>query len=305
MQLVMRCDDFGYTEIFNLGFKKVLNEGIITHAEIMADTPGAVDAMETIKKYPWISVGWHIHWWGKPSAEPSKVRSLLDENGFFKFRRGMWNAAYETLSLDCNEEEFYIEMESEIQKFITHMGRAPDVVGAKPSNTPMGRALARVCDEFGIAVGAYTKVDMFIPGKIYPPSERFKDSKLYMPAQNFTVYAPRYSPDSYVRNCTYDPLGYMLNDVDHILEREATMIAWSPGYIDDYMLEDFMYWYKNDPMYFEPSMLKDITALCSPALREWIIKNKVELVSLTDAIYGTKNYQNYLRFNKNEDNIKK
>ncbi len=38
----------------------------------------------------------------------------------------------------------------------------------------------------------------------------------------------------------------------------------------------------------------DIKAMCDPKLKQWIIENKVELVNIKDALYGSQDYQNYL-----------
>ena len=39
---------------------------------------------------------------------------------------------------------------------------------------------------------------------------------------------------------------------------------------------------------------KDVEMLCSDRLKEWIIENKVEVISLHDALYGTRDSQNHL-----------
>ena len=53
MKLVIRADDFGYTEEFNRGTIEAIKHGIVTTVDMMLDTPGTLDAMERIKEYPW------------------------------------------------------------------------------------------------------------------------------------------------------------------------------------------------------------------------------------------------------------
>ena len=50
-RLVYRADDIGYTKAFNDGAFKAIEEGIVTSADIMLDTPGTIDALERIKNY--------------------------------------------------------------------------------------------------------------------------------------------------------------------------------------------------------------------------------------------------------------
>ena len=40
---------------------------------------------------------------------------------------------------------------------------------------------------------------------------------------------------------------------------------------------------------------EDVAALTSPVLRQWIRVHKIELINFRDALYGTHEYQNYLR----------
>ena len=66
MKLIIRADDVGYTKIHNLGTFQTIDEGVVTSADVMLDCPGTVDALEQLKERPWISVGWHAHFWGAP-----------------------------------------------------------------------------------------------------------------------------------------------------------------------------------------------------------------------------------------------
>lgn len=298
MQLVMRCDDFGYTPVFNLGLKKVLEHGICTHVELMSDTPGNIDAMETMRKYPWVSVGWHQHFRGKPVLPAEQVPSLVNEKGQFKFRE-VWTK--ETFNEEArrkkfegvNYDEMVAELRAELDLFLKYMGRVPDMAGARPGNVA-GDATIQVCEEYGIPYQCSRRVGP--DGRISEPMEKWKHVKMTTIHQpGHPVYLVRTNEDSYIRNCTYDPLTYVLNDEQHVLDLECGCMAWHPGFYDDYMFEDATYFFDGDKRYFEPSPLVDCAMLCDPRLRQWIKDNKVELLSAADAIHGTRNYQNHLR----------
>ena len=84
MKLIVRIDDIGYTDINNMGSFLAIHEGIATAADVMLDTPGTEDALRRLKECPWISVGWHTHFWGSPVLPAEQVPSLIQENGHFK-----------------------------------------------------------------------------------------------------------------------------------------------------------------------------------------------------------------------------
>ena len=298
MQLVMRCDDFGYSPVFNLGLKKVLEEGICSHVELMSDTPGNIDAMETMKQYPWVSVGWHQHWRGTPVLPLDQVSSLVDETGHFKFRdvwcKDTFNEEARRKRFEgVDRDELIKELRAQLDLFERHMGRVPDTAGARPGSL-IGDVMIEICEEYGIAYRCTHNVRP--DGSVTDVLDKWKHVKLTTVHQpGHPVYRVRINEDSYIRNCTYDPLGYILRDDQHVLDLEVGCMAWHPGFYDDYMFEDATYFYDGDRKYFEPSPLVDCKMLCDPRLRQWIRDNKVELISMTDAIYGTRRYQNHLR----------
>ena len=62
-RLIVRADDVGYTELYDLGVYKAIQEGVVTAADVMLDSPHTVEALKWLKERPWISIGWHPHFW--------------------------------------------------------------------------------------------------------------------------------------------------------------------------------------------------------------------------------------------------
>ena len=286
MKLVQASDDFGYCEGFNLGLKKVMPYGTITHVNLMTDTPGNIDAFKFLREHPEVSIGWHQHFRGTPLVDPAKVPSLLDETGHFKFK-DVWNK--DTFNEEARRKKFegvkyeeaLLELRAEIELCAKYAGRVPDFCGSRGGN-PVADATLQVCEEFGIA----NQREMM---------EKLGANMVHIHQPGDATYLVRISEDSYTRNCTYDPMAYLENDPQGILQNECSQIAWHAGFYDDYMFTDGSYFYEGNQKFFEPSPLVDCAMLCSQRLRNWIKKNKVELVSMTDAIYGTRNFQNHLR----------
>lgn len=277
MKLIVRADDYGYTAAYNMGAVETIRKGITTSVDLMLDTPGTEDAIEKIKEFPWISIGWHAHFWGKPVADPNLVPSMIDEAGRFKFRRDA--KLKETVVF----EEALIECREQIKKCIRLLGKAPDTTWIN-GDFPLERARKQVCDEFGIKYGFGEKYDVRRDRMIYP-SKAYQHLKIVMAPQFETAYKPLYSESLEVKR-TYDPVKYYLEDWDQILQNEISLTAWHPGYLDDYILKESSY---------TEARPKDVEALCDERLKQWIRDNKIELINHRDALYGTSEYQNHLK----------
>lgn len=280
MKLVMRADDFGYTKVYNDGMMKAVREGVVTYVDLMLDCPGTEDAIEQIKAYPWISVGWHGgHFWGRPVADPKLIPSLLNEAGQFKFRID------QELKNDVVYEEALIECRAQVEKCIRLLGHAP-VCTSINHDYLFERARAQVCDEYGIAYDFMRKLDRK-SRKEAQPAEKWKHLNIFMPCQHDSCYKILYS-DAAENREKYDPVAYYVNDDDQLLKEDIVITAWHPGYLDDII-------YFDSSKHFNLARVIDIKAMCDPKLKQWIIDHKVELVGIKDALYGTQDYQNYLR----------
>lgn len=277
MKLIVRADDFGYTKAYNDGTIEAIDNGIVTSVDIMLDTPGTMDALVRIKEYPWISIGWHAHFWGKPVLDPSEVPSLVDETGKFKFRKD------QKLKATCVFEEVLKESRAQMELCIRILGKAPDTAWIQDNGSEFERARKQVCVEYGIQMNIADKPD--VNGKIVPALEKHSHLGIYMPNQPATVYKTCYS-NIYSERMSYDPVKYYVNDEGSILDKAIALTAWHPGYLDPYIM--------NESSLAEGRVI-DVIALCSSELKQWIIEHEIELVNHRDALYGTHEFQNHLR----------
>lgn len=277
MKLIIRADDFGYTKVYNEGTIESIKKGITTSVDLMLDTPGTEDAIERIKEFSWISIGWHAHFWGSPVADSKLVPSMIDKNGKFRFRKD--SKLRETVSF----EDALIECREEIKRCIRLLGKVPDTTWIH-GDYPLEKARKQVCDEYGIKYNFARKFDVKKQIMLYP-YDKYKNLNIVMASQFDTAYKPLYSDSVEVRK-TYDPVKYFKEDMDHILKNEISITAWHPGYLDDYILRESS---------LTEARPKDIDALCSEELRQWVKDNNIELINHRDALYGTNEYQNHLK----------
>jgi chitin disaccharide deacetylase len=113
--LIVHADDLGVTHSVNAASIKALESGAINSASIMVPCPWFPEIAGYAKSHPEIDFGLHLtltseriyYRWG-PVASADKVRSLLDENGYF---RHDWTP---TTKIDPREAE--IELRAQIDR---------------------------------------------------------------------------------------------------------------------------------------------------------------------------------------------
>ncbi len=150
-KMVVRADDIGMSKFCNIGSFEAIENGVVTAADVMLDSPGTEDALERLTKFPWLSVGWHTHMWGAPVADPKRVPSLIEKSGEFagRFRTDLSQAQ------DVVFEEALLELRAQMERCVKILGKAPDTGGGGRGTAPWGRAMAQVSEQFGL-IGNFT-----------------------------------------------------------------------------------------------------------------------------------------------------
>ncbi|WP_318439368.1 carbohydrate deacetylase [Photobacterium leiognathi] len=112
MKLIMNADDFGLTEGVNQAIIQCLQAGIVQSTTLMVNQPGTLDAIARMKKGECgdADVGLHITLTsGKPVLEPEKVRSLVDNNGYFLKKPELFSRQLS----EVDQEQAYQEMHAQ------------------------------------------------------------------------------------------------------------------------------------------------------------------------------------------------
>ena len=295
MKLVVRADDVGYSKVHNIGTFETLDNGIVTSVDVMLDTPGTEEALEKLRNYPWISIGWHTHFWGSPVLGGDKVPTLFDvsRNGFRK----------DLAADDVDFDEALAECRAQMERCVKILGRTPDVGGSfVRTDSPFGKACQQVHEEYGI-VTDFMGTDLGKPSDIYTVQNKWADRKIYVRGLWEYVWPLKQEPlgpngytDSISALLDYDPIRYYVEDESGLLKIDdgsITVHAWHPGYVDYYVYRCGDHT-PGAPV-FKDIRTVDVHALCSPQVKAWIKDNGVELINMRDALYGTNEYQNHLR----------
>jgi predicted glycoside hydrolase/deacetylase ChbG (UPF0249 family) len=321
-KMIIRIDDIGFTDFCNIGSFETIERGYATSADVMLDSPGTVDALRRLRSFPWISVGWHTHMWGTPALEGAKVPSLIEKEGAFKgrFREDLANAS------DVDFDEARAEQKAQLDRCIQILGRVPDTTSMPNSDSPWACAMKVTINEYAIVCNFSAKkaMDPRVVEKINQgrakgeqwadlytinldatdslPDAKWAERKI-LTGDGSLAYIDLYTPSLDEQEEKYDPVLYYTEDRAGILDLPEDVIfsqSWHPGYIDYYVARLGERSRRPRARQFVVCRAKDVYALCSTELHDWIKTNKIELVNFRDALYGSREYQNHLRATGND-----
>lgn len=316
IKLIVQADDVGHSLVCNIGSFETIENGVVTAADVMLDSPGTEDALERLKKLPWISVGWHMHMWGAPVLPSGEVPSLVEKEGQFagRFRTDLSGAQ------DVNYDEAVRELRAQLERCVRILGRVPDSGGGGNDRSPWGKATKQVADEFGYAYGftsepatnpaynAYIKAAQergeewakyySTTGRPAVKADEKWLSRNIVNVAGTTAYIDLLTDSVSAVEAKYDPVLFYTEDRAGILKYPAGTVArqsWHPGYVDYYVYRLGERANRPRAQQFVIGRTQDVAALCDNRLKNWIKQNKLELVNTRDALYGTREYQNHLR----------
>ena len=150
-RLIVNADDFGFTRGVNSGIVRAFKTGIVTSTTIMANGEAFEDAVELALAHPGLGIGCHLAVvGGRPVAESSKIRSLVDDEGALPgtLTKLMIKLARGSVSTDEIANEFRSQLERVALAGIhpTHL----DTHKHSHTHPQVMKALALVASEFGI-----------------------------------------------------------------------------------------------------------------------------------------------------------
>lgn len=271
-RLVFRVDDVGYTPIYDLGVFEAFASGIGSSADVMFDSPDTVEALKKLKDMPWLSVGWHRHLWESPVLPAEEVKSLVDEEGRFK-----WRHRHQELMKEATYEDAYKEFCAEAELCKSILGRYPDIASTRPSDIPLEKAFVDVLNKYGIVHDHFAKERP--DHTLNPAAEEYRHLNIIslhiQPEHGFGLELFK----------DYDPLSKMMRPV-WTEKEEIYLYGWHPGYCDVHIMQEST---------CNIHRCKELEAATSDAFKNWIIENKVELVNQRDALYGTNEFQDHLK----------
>ena len=248
-KLLVRADDFGFSEGINHGIAKTVNDGIIRNIGLMPNMDAAPHGVELLKNER-ICWGQHTNICvGRPLTDPERLPSLVDGQGNFKTADVYRNAGSDIV----NTEEAVLEIEAQYHRFTELVGDKPHYFeGHALFNPHFLKALGIVAEKYDLPV---------IRFRPSAPA-RFRNTELIMFMDSMS---PGYDPYAVLKKAA----------MAEVPDGAVPMMVCHPGYIDAYLLEHGLL---VNPRPREAGMLSD------PTVKHWLKEQNICLVTYDDLI---------------------
>ncbi len=257
MKLLVQSDDYGITKAAAAGVIEGIRNGIIRNTGLFANMPWAEECVEWI--YPYldqIAFGIDLNVsTGSSLLGHDKVPSLCHEDGSFLTSRE--NRALDTDENDHDHviyEEVYAEFEAQIRKFVELTGRLPDYFHSHAYGT---KTTFMAIDDLS---EKYHRVHILkYMEKLGSPYAKMSWVKMGEPSIQVQS----------------DLKSYILNDEAAFLKKDLAYLVTHCGYVDQTLMELSS---------FNLVRMRDLDALTSKEVKNWIRENSIELVTTKDVV---------------------
>jgi len=116
-RLIVNADDFGLTRGVNRAIIEAHAQGMVTSATLMANAAGFEDAVRLTKSSPGLSVGCHVVLVdGMPVSSPSQIPTLTGSTDCGRFEHRLSNFAMRAVGGSLNPAEVETEVAAQIRK---------------------------------------------------------------------------------------------------------------------------------------------------------------------------------------------
>lgn len=261
MKLIVRAADYAMTDSITDGCLKAIRDGILTDVGLMANNAEhARRAIVEVKKYPHVSIGQDLNLVsGIPASNPNLIPSLVDSHGRF-----LSSSMRKKMNLfDIPYSEIIQEMKAQVDRFIAWVGQKPVYITGHSLATPeVMRGMEEICKTYGIVYDCFSQPDLPTGNRWY-----YKHQKVD-PDDRKPAFTLQDQADT-------DVIAHIVNgelnlDLKH---QEFALLATHCGYCDGELL---------NMSTFSVIRGREIEALCSWQVREWIQKNAIELINFQD-----------------------
>ncbi|MBR3343178.1 MAG: ChbG/HpnK family deacetylase [Solobacterium sp.] len=256
MKLLVQSDDYGITRAAAQGCLYGIRCGIVRNTGMFTNMPWAEEVAEWIRPYlDQISLGIDLNAsTGSSLLGYDKVPSLCHEDGTFLSSKENYALDNEANGFDhVNFDEIYTEFEAQTEKFIALFGKAPDYIHGHAYGTKtVTRAHRAIAEKY---VRPYS-VDII------------EDSTV----ANLGMNHYRFGNDLNAQ-LQDDLKDRILNAPESFVNADRGFIISHCGYLDAELfgLTSFTIY-----------RMKDLEALTSSEVLEWVRKNNIELVRYSD-----------------------
>lgn len=262
-KLLLQADDYGLTHSTADGILKGIREGVIKNTGLFANMPSSSYAASQIKHYPNTCFGQDINLVaGRPISNPSDIPSLVDKEGRFITSHArlksnkiiVGNGVEMMFETDPYPyEETYFEVENQVKRFIELVGKKPTYLHGHSLITPnIMKAIREVAKKYDIVVS----FDLMEEKKIFS-----------LPC----TWTPK--PFPIEEQLKVDVEAELLKVLPQVLKHEISAFICHAGFVEEDLFRETSYTIIRQ---------KDLFAMCSPRIKEFIEANNIELITYDD-----------------------
>lgn len=246
--IVIRADDFGYSEGINYGVAKCVENGLIKTIGLMTNMPSAKHGIGLLEGKN-ICYGLHANISvGMPLTSPENIPSLVQNNGQFKTSKEYRSQKYDIVNLN----EAIKEIEAQLQMFIA-------LTGERPHYIDIHAICSRNFLEGAKLVAKKHNID-FLDFSIN------EDEPILF--RNTLIYE---TCDSMKEN--YDPFLTLKKIIFRDFENGIGSLICHPGYIDAYLLNTSS---------LITARAYEVDMLCSKEVKDFLNNNEIKVISFDD-----------------------
>lgn len=256
-KVIINADDFGMSEAVNYGVIKSYTEGVVSSVSLIVNLPTSEHAVMLAKNYPDMFIGQHTNFvLGKPCSNPSTIPTLVDENGNF-YRSHVYRSG--------KKKFFYEDIKKET---IAQMNQFKSLMGFYPEHIEGHAVESEVINQVFIDIAIEFNIHYSLLSNSRAAERNSESNYLEIINPEPSIYSQIINRGVTIENFISDDFGILKIPENKIME-----LHFHPGYIDEFVL-------RNSSLTLP--RCRDLATLCDPRLKEWFLKNEIELISFKD-----------------------
>lgn len=263
MKLIVRADDFGIADSVTWGIMRGFQEGIITSSGVMTNMPSSLTACQQAQYHPEYCFGQDINIaTGICVADRKLLPTMVDERGFFR-RSPIIREMIKNGEEPFPYQEVYTEIVAQVDKFIRLVGRKPAYLNGHAFRSPnFSKALQDVAKEYDLICMDQIVEKYDLESQGFEKSQRFYQGWYRMP----------FEPLSQLET---DAEKFFIEHFSELCQHEIAYIICHPGYVSMDLMECSS---------LNIVRMRDLQMCISSRVMQLLIKNHVELISITDFV---------------------
>ena len=275
MKMIVSAADYAMTESITDGCIRAIRDGILVDVGLMTNNEAyARRGVEALRHYPHVCIGmdWNLVS-GIPACRPEEIPSLVDSDGRFLKSQVRRLPRY----AEADFGDIYREMERQLQRFIQLVGHTPAyILGHSWSSPNLVRAGYELAEKYKVPANLDAANGFEARYGFKRPAQSWYFSQDHLEGQTTSelMRARKKFDDANVQKAV-DVVDFLVKDKGNLLHNAYSLFRCHCGYCDAELFEMST---------FNLVRVRDLEALCSPKVKQWMQEHGIEVVSMEQAM---------------------